>query len=104
MRDRLDEEKLEILRGWGSGLTEDERDEIRAAGKAILILIEEIERLQVELWHTRSDLAVHAAEAHEPGTAEPAEPAEPAQALGSVLKARLAGRWPVEPATPRTDF
>ena len=28
----------------------DGRDELRAAGKAILILIEEIERLQVDVW------------------------------------------------------
>ena len=51
MRGRLDDEKLETLRGWGAGLAVDERDELRAAGKAILILIEEIEGLQVDLWH-----------------------------------------------------
>lgn len=100
MHTRLDEERLEILRSWGSGLTEDERDELRAAGRAILILIEEVERLQVELWHARGDLAVRAAAAPERQTPEPAE----APALASVLKARLAGRSPAEPATPRTDF
>jgi hypothetical protein len=51
VRGRLDDEKLETLRGWGTGLAADGRDELRAAGKAILILIEEIERLQVEVWH-----------------------------------------------------
>jgi hypothetical protein len=50
---RLDDEKLETLRRWGAGLGADGRDELRAAGKAILILIEEIERLQVEVWHPR---------------------------------------------------
>jgi hypothetical protein len=41
--DRLDEEKLEILRAWGEGLLNDGRDELRAAGRAILRLAEEIE-------------------------------------------------------------
>jgi hypothetical protein len=50
---RLDDEKLETLRGWGAGLAGDGRDELRAAGKAILILVEEIERLQVDVWHAR---------------------------------------------------
>ena len=53
MSGRLDDEKLETLRRWGAGLGADGRDELRAAGKAILILIEEIERLQVDVWHTR---------------------------------------------------
>ena len=52
--DRLDEEKIEILRRWGEGLERDEREEIRAAGRAILLLIEEIEQLHVELWNERA--------------------------------------------------
>ncbi|HLM37535.1 MAG TPA: hypothetical protein VK287_07110 [Gaiellaceae bacterium] len=60
MTDRLDEHKLEMLRAWGEGLASDKRDELRAAGKAILMLIEEIELLNVDLWHAR-----------EPGTEEP---------------------------------
>jgi hypothetical protein len=55
--DRLDEEKLEMLRTWGEGLLNDGRDELRAAGKAILILVEEIEQLHVDLWHARQDTA-----------------------------------------------
>jgi hypothetical protein len=50
---RLDDEKLETLRRWGVGLGADGRDELRAAGKAILILIDEIERLQVDIWRER---------------------------------------------------
>jgi hypothetical protein len=50
---RLDDEKLETLRSWGAGLSADGRDELRAAGKAILILVEEIDRLQVDLWRRR---------------------------------------------------
>jgi hypothetical protein len=44
MIDRLDEERLEILRSWGIGLASDDREELRAAGKAITVLIEEIDR------------------------------------------------------------
>ena len=53
MTDRLDEQKLEMLRAWGDGLSSDKRDELRAAGKAIIMLIEEIELLNVDLWHAR---------------------------------------------------
>jgi hypothetical protein len=50
---RLDEERLEILRGWGAGLAADAREELRAAGKAITVLVDEIDRLQVDLWNAR---------------------------------------------------
>jgi hypothetical protein len=53
MVDRLDEERLEILRSWGAGLASDDREELRAAGKAITVLIEEIDRLQVDLWSAK---------------------------------------------------
>jgi hypothetical protein len=48
--ERLDEERLEILRTWGTGLSTSGRDELRAAGKAIVMLIEEIDRLQADVW------------------------------------------------------
>ena len=51
---RLDAEKMETLRRWGQGLETDERDEIRSAGRAIILLIEEIERLHIDLWHARA--------------------------------------------------
>jgi hypothetical protein len=54
MVDRLDEERLEILRSWGIGLASDDREELRAAGKAITVLIDEIDRLQVDLWNSRA--------------------------------------------------
>ena len=54
MVDRLDEERLEILRSWGIGLASDDREELRAAGKAITVLIDEIDRLQVDLWNARA--------------------------------------------------
>ena len=46
----LDAEKLEVLRGWGGGLQHDPRAEVAAAGRAILLLIDEIERLHVLVW------------------------------------------------------
>ncbi|MEO5632597.1 hypothetical protein [Gaiella sp.] len=55
MMERLDEQRLEILRGWGVGLASDDREELRAAGKAITVLIDEIDRLQVDLWNARVD-------------------------------------------------
>ncbi len=55
MVDRLDEQRLEILRSWGAGLAGDDREELRAAGKAITVLIDEIDRLQVDLWNARVD-------------------------------------------------
>jgi hypothetical protein len=46
---RLDEETLETLLGWGKSLAGDPRAEVRAAGRAILVLIDEIGRLNGEL-------------------------------------------------------
>ena len=55
--ERLDEVKLETLRRWGVGLADDPREEVRAAGRAILMLIEEVEHLHVDLWHARETVA-----------------------------------------------
>lgn len=52
---RLDEAKVETLRAWGEGLQIDPREELRAAGRAITMLVEEIERLNIDLWHARTD-------------------------------------------------
>jgi hypothetical protein len=51
--ERLDEQKIETLQSWAEGLLRDERSELRAAAKAILLLIEEIEHLHVDVWHAR---------------------------------------------------
>ena len=53
---RLDETKIEILRIWGEGLSADPRDEVQAAGRAITMLVEEIERLNVDLWNARAQV------------------------------------------------
>jgi hypothetical protein len=62
LSDRLDESKIEQLRAWGTGLTANGTADLRATGKAILMLIEEIERLHIDLWNARSS--------HEGGAAE----------------------------------
>jgi hypothetical protein len=54
---RLDEDKLETLRRWGEGLRGARGEEYAAAGRAILMLIEEIELLHIDLWHVRQQLS-----------------------------------------------
>jgi hypothetical protein len=49
----MDEEQFAALRAWGEGLILDERAEVRAAGKAILLLCAEVERLEIALWNSR---------------------------------------------------
>jgi hypothetical protein len=46
---RLDEDKLEALRHWGDALQHAGTEEYAAAGRAILMLIDEVEQLQIEL-------------------------------------------------------
>lgn len=53
MPDGLDVEKLSLLGKWAEGLQRDQRAEVAASGKAILMLIEEIERLHVVIWDGR---------------------------------------------------
>ena len=52
---RLDEEKVDQLRRWGSGLAGAESEELRATGRAILLLIEEIEALHIDLWNAKAE-------------------------------------------------
>jgi hypothetical protein len=61
LSERLDEDKIDQLRRWGSGLASAESDELRATGKAILLLIEEIEALHVDLWNAKTVVEAPAA-------------------------------------------
>ena len=70
---RLDEAKVETLRAWGEGLRDDPREEVRAAGRAITMLVEEIERLNIDLWHARTDRRPEVPE-QDAATAAQAEP------------------------------
>jgi hypothetical protein len=83
LNERLDEGKIDQLRAWGSGLAANGGDDLRATGKAILLLIEEIERLHIDLWNAK------AAQALAPD--DPAdEDAEQVQAsMDRTLRARL---------------
>jgi hypothetical protein len=49
----LDEEKLEALRSWGERLRQMSGEEYAAVGRAILLLVEEIDRLNIDLWNAR---------------------------------------------------
>lgn len=53
---RLDEAKLEELRRWGQALREAADEGSVAAGRAILMLGEELDRLRLELRRTREQL------------------------------------------------
>jgi hypothetical protein len=80
--ERLDEERLETLRAWGAGLSASARDELRAAGKAILMLVDEIDRLEADLWNARAAAkdAVAAAAQAAVSAPQPARDPEPAVA------------------------
>ncbi len=78
-------DELDQLRDWGTGLQQDRRPEVAAAGKAIVLLIEEVERLHVLLWDERLYPAVR--EAAAALGAEPADAAPAREDLeGSLLQ------------------
>ena len=55
-RMRVDEDKLEALRQWGEALRASDGEERSAAGRAVLMLIDEVERLRLELRRTREEI------------------------------------------------
>ncbi len=93
MVERLDEERLETLRAWGAGLSTNARDELRAAGKAILMLVDEIDRLEADLWNARA--ATTQAEAAAAAVTAAAAVAEPAPAVPVEQQAAPAEPDPV---------
>ena len=74
----------------------DGRDEVRAAGRAILLLIEEIERLNIDLWHAGRLDSTEAPEAGE------AAPEKPSDEFGSALRRRL-GAFRYQTPSPPAD-
>ena len=74
----------------------DGRDEVRAAGRAILLLIEEIERLNVDLWHAGRLESTKTTDAAE------AEAEKPPDELGSTLRRRL-GAFRYQTPSPPAD-
>ena len=92
MDERLDEQKIGTLQSWAEGLLRDERSELRAAAKAILLLIEEIEHLHVDLWHARDEESEESAIVpDEPEAIVPDEP-EAAELASPTLREALARR------------
>jgi hypothetical protein len=79
---RLDEEKLEALRTWGERLRHSGGEEAVAVGRAILMLVEEIDRLHIDLWHARMQPGEHVRAAEEPA-------ADESESVGPSLHARL---------------
>ena len=82
----LEDDKLEVLRRWGKGLRDAGGEEHAAVGRAILMLVEEIDRLHIELWHARmqpTEEEVAPTDATSDATAEDDEP------VVSGLQARL---------------
>ena len=77
-----------MLRSWGVGLSTSARDELRAAGKAILMLIDEVERLQVDVWNARAAL-------------NQATEQRSSQSLASALRDRLSQRQVPEEPSPQ---
>jgi hypothetical protein len=86
---RLDEDKLETLRRWGQGLRQAGGEEDAAAGRAILMLIEEIEQLQIELSHARQQSRRLTPVSSEEAVAGVEEPEEPALTLHERLQRAL---------------
>jgi len=81
-----------MLRRWGDGLTRDEREEVRAAGRAILLLSDEVECLHIDLWHASDGAEPSAVEPEpEPDGEKPAPwlPAPSAADVGVTLRDRI---------------
>ena len=88
-RVRLDNDKLETLHRWGKGLRQGSSKECAAAGRAILMLIEEIEQLQIDLSHARQHPSPVAAMSSDQAVADVDEPEEPALTLRDRLQQAL---------------
>jgi hypothetical protein len=105
----LDAEKLQILARWAAGLRADQRDELAAAGRAIELLIEEIERLHVLLWGRQlypepagTLETVWSRSIEQSDTDSPrleAEPEPVADDVGATLRRRLLRRFHSESPT-----
>lgn len=82
----MTEEEFDALKRFGEGLMQDARPEVHAAGKAILLLAAEVEKLQVELWHARLNVAPAPAEEAPAEEAEDASEAPAERTLPEELR------------------
>ena len=82
---RLNEARVEELRRWGHALREADSEGSVVAGRAILMLIEELDRLRLELWRAVEQLDRAEAASHhdvDAGTGDQ---------VGAALQRRLQG-------------
>ena len=94
MVDRLDEEQIEILKKWSARLATDARAELRAAGKAIVLLIDEIERLQLDKPHARGASNTALVEANTSEAYQESLEAVSTPSLATSLRERLGAAIP----------
>jgi hypothetical protein len=95
---QLDEEKLEALRTWGERLRQTGGEEYAAVGRAILMLVEEIDRLHIELWHARMQPREDEPAAETDGATEDDEPV--VSSLQTRLQRVLRRNAPADPVEP----
>ena len=76
-----------MLEQWAAGLQRDQRAEVAAAGRAIRMLVEEVERLHVLVWDRQLPPAETGPAAHEDGS-------EQAEDFAANLRQRLGSRRP----------
>jgi hypothetical protein len=86
----LDDDKLSLLAKWATGLRTDSRPEVVAAGRAIEMLIDEVERLNVLIWEERLHSPVPPSESGQEQVEAPAEP-EVLVPLKASLRQRIRG-------------
>jgi hypothetical protein len=84
----LDDDKLSMLAKWAAGLRDDQRAEVAAAGRAIEMLIDEVERLNVLIWERRLDTGGEEALAQIWQGAEAPGAGDVSQTLGDRLRNR----------------
>jgi hypothetical protein len=100
----LDDDKLSMLAKWAAGLRDDHRPEVAAAGRAIEMLIDEVERLNVLIWERRLGAGDTAGPAQIWQGARPGEAtdAPPGDDVTQTLRERLRHRAR-SALNPRTD-
>lgn len=81
-RHGLSADELEQLRRWGVGLGQDPRHDVSAAGRAIVLLVDEVERLAARAWDDRLYPTAPPADAYR-------SQADSAAELQRALKSRL---------------
>jgi hypothetical protein len=101
--ERLDEERIEALRQWAARLATDTVAELRAAGKAITMLLDERDQLQADLGRARRTSNTPTTPVSDAEEAlEPVEPAS-SQSLGLSLRERLGAAIPRIAAPDREE-